>query len=257
MSFHCQVQVRVHTTFDHASPPESGNVPMHQYERLSCLDLHTALAISSRGSLRQHGYYLNPAKKQSANKRVATLPKCASIGSSMGADTPQPPATATAKIGAPRSEPCAPSKILVVDDEPSIRDVLRDLLTAAGYTVVTASDGREALPMALADKPDLIISDIRMPKLDGLTLCKALRVNPETKSIPIIMLTSYNTSEHMEAAMAAGADDFLPKPLNVEEVKIRVRSLLKLKHITDEVQRLQQYILALRPQPGQSTEAGQ
>lgn len=90
----------------------------------------------------------------------------------MGADTPQPPATAAAKI-------------LVVDDEPPIRDMLRDLLTAAGYTVVTASDGREALPMTLADKPDLIISDIRMPKLDGLTLCKALRVNPETKSIPI------------------------------------------------------------------------
>lgn len=161
----------------------------------------------------------------------------------MGADTPKPPATATAKI-------------LVVDDEPSIRDMLRDLLAAAGYTVVTASDGREALSMTLADKPDLIISDIRMPKLDGLTLCKALRVNSETKSIPILMLTSYNTSEHMEAAMAAGADDFLPKPLNVEEVKIRVRSLLKLKHITDEVQCLEQYILALRQQHGQSTEAG-
>src|SRR6266446_3661655 len=117
MSFHCQVQVRIHTTFDHASPPEADNVPMHQYERLSCLDLHTALAIPSRGSLRHHGYYSNPAKKQSANKRIATPLKCASMGSSMGADTPQSPATATAKI-------------LVVDDESLIRDMLRDLLTA-------------------------------------------------------------------------------------------------------------------------------
>jgi DNA-binding response OmpR family regulator len=149
-----------------------------------------------------------------------------------------------------------PARILVVDDEPPVRNVLRDVLSADGYVVVTADDGREALPLTLRDKPDLIITDIRMPKLDGLTLCKALRVNPETKSIPILMLTNYSTSEQMEAAMAAGADDFLPKPLNVEEVRIRVRSLLKLKHVTDEVQRLQQYVLALREQSGNYTAPG-
>lgn len=148
------------------------------------------------------------------------------------------------------------AKILVVDDEQPIRDLLREVLTGVGYNVVTASDGREALPMTLTDKPDLILSDIRMPKLDGLTLCKALRVNPETKNIPIIMLTSFNTSEHMEAAMAAGADDFLPKPLNVDEVKIRVRCLLKLKNVTDEVQRLQQYVLELRQQSDKGAPPG-
>jgi DNA-binding response OmpR family regulator len=146
----------------------------------------------------------------------------------------------------PKTPDAPPAKILVVDDEAPIRDLLREVLAAAGYTVTTASDGREALPLTLSDRPDLNLSDIRKPNLDGLTLCKALRANPETKSIPFIMLTSYNTSEHMEAAMAAGADDFLPKPLNIEEVRIRVRSLLKLKHITDEVQRLQHYVLALR-----------
>jgi len=156
----------------------------------------------------------------------------------MSGETPTPPATAAAKI-------------LVVDDEAPIREMLRDVLTAAGYVVVMAADGREALPLTLSDKPDLILSDIRMPGLDGLTLCKALRVNPETKHIPIVLLTNYNTSEHMEAAMAAGADDFLPKPLSIDEVKIRVRSLLKLKHVTDEVQRLQQYVLALREQTGE------
>ncbi len=150
----------------------------------------------------------------------------------------------------------APAKVLVVDDEAPVRDVLRDVLNADGYVVVTADDGREALPLTLSEKPDLIISDIRMPKLDGLTLCKALRVNPETKSIPILILTNYSTSEQMEAAMAAGADDFLPKPLNVEEVKIRVRSLLKLKHVTDEVQRLQQYVLALRERCGDYNAPG-
>ena len=154
-------------------------------------------------------------------------------------------------------ETAAPTaKILVVDDEPNVREMLSEVLTRAGYKVITAGDGREALPLTLSEKPDLILSDIRMPKLDGLTLCKALRVNPETKSIPIIMLTTYNTSEHMEAAMAAGADDFLPKPLNVEEIQIRVRSMLKLKHITDEVQRLQQYVLALREQTGKDAAPG-
>ena len=148
-----------------------------------------------------------------------------------------------------------PSKILVVDDEALVRDMLCEILTSEGYSVISAPDGRDALPLALSEKPDLILSDIRMPKLDGLTLCKALRVNPETKDIPVVMLTSYNTSEHMEAAMAAGADDFLPKPLNVEEIKIRVRSLLKLKHVTDEVQRLQQYVLALREQAGKNPSA--
>ncbi len=168
---------------------------------------------------------------------IATLLKIASIQSSVGTNSKSQPAAATAKI-------------LVIDDEADVRNVLRDVLSAAGYIIVTASDGREALPLTLKDKPDLILSDIRMPKLDGLTLCKALRVNPETKSIPVIMLTSYNTSEQMEAAMTAGADDFLTKPLNMEEVKIRVRSMLKLKNITDEVQRLQQYVLALRQEAG-------
>jgi DNA-binding response OmpR family regulator len=156
----------------------------------------------------------------------------------------------------PTPSAAGPAKILVVDDEAPVRDVLRDVLTAAGYNVITATDGREALPLTLSEKPDLIITDIRMPKLDGLTLCKALRVNPETKSVPILILTHYSTSEQMEAAMAAGADDFLPKPLNVEEVKIRVRSLLKLKHVTDEVQRLQQYVLALREQSGDYNAPG-
>jgi len=150
----------------------------------------------------------------------------------------------------PGSGAGSPAKILVVDDEASIRDLLREVLTAAGHTVLTAPDGREALPLTLSEKPDLILTDIRMPKLDGLTLCKALRVNTETKHIPVVILTTYNTSEHMEAAMAAGADDFLPKPLNVEEVKIRVRSLLKLKQATDEVQRLRQHVLDLRKQAG-------
>jgi two-component system cell cycle response regulator len=150
----------------------------------------------------------------------------------------------------PSTPPAAPAKILVIDDEEAIRELLREVLVTDGYTVLTAADGREALPMALSKKPDLILSDVRMPKLDGLTLCKALRVNPETKNIPVVMLTGYNVKEHMEAAISAGADDFLSKPINIEEVRIRVRTLLKLKNVTDEFQRLQQYVAAIREQSG-------
>jgi DNA-binding response OmpR family regulator len=142
-------------------------------------------------------------------------------------------------------------KILVVDDEADVRHLLKEILVAEGYQVVTAADGREALQLTLSEKPDLITLDCHMPKLDGLTLCKALRVSDETRNIPIIMLTGYNTREHLENCMNAGADDFLAKPLVVDEIRIRVRAMLKLKNVNDEVSRLQQYILSLREGRGQ------
>jgi DNA-binding response OmpR family regulator len=148
-------------------------------------------------------------------------------------------------------------RILVVDDEPEVRNLLREVLKADGYEILTAGDGKEALQITLKEKPDLITLDIRMPKLDGLTLCKALRVNEETRNIPIIMLTAYNTREHLEACMAAGADDFLAKPLSMDEIRIRVRAMLKLKNVSDEVSRLQQYILSLRETHGEDNKSSQ
>lgn len=145
--------------------------------------------------------------------------------------------------------PPKPAKILVVDDEAEIRQVLQEVLTRAGYQVITANDGRDALPLTLTDSPDLIITDIRMPRLDGLTLCRALRTNKDTAHIPVLILTSGSTPEQMEASLKAGADDFLPKPLNIDEIKIRARTLTRLKHSTDTVKRLQQEIAALRNQP--------
>lgn len=146
--------------------------------------------------------------------------------------------------------PPKPTTILVVDDEAEIRQILAEVLTRSGYQVVTANDGRDALPLTLTDQPDLIITDIRMPRLDGLTLCRALRTQKDTQHIPILILTSGNTPEQMQASLNAGADDFLPKPLNVDEIKIRVRSLIRLKHTTDTVKRLQKEIAALRPPTG-------
>lgn len=142
------------------------------------------------------------------------------------------------------------ARILIVDDEAEIRQLLQELLTNEGYQVWTANDGREALPIALRELPDLILTDIRMPKLDGLTLCKALRVNKDTAHIPVLILTSANTAEDMLASFANGADDFLPKPLNPVEIRIRVQSLLRLKRTRDELTALRQELAALRSRHG-------
>jgi DNA-binding response OmpR family regulator len=137
-------------------------------------------------------------------------------------------------------------KILVADDEAPMRELLEQVLAAEGYTVIVAADGKHALQQTLTHKPDLILLDVRMPKLHGITLCKALRVYKETKNTPIIMLTAFNTREYLEQSIAAGADDFLAKPFELAELKIRVRSMLKLKSVSDEVERLQQYIVSIR-----------
>jgi DNA-binding response OmpR family regulator len=144
----------------------------------------------------------------------------------------------------------SPATILVVDDEVRVRDMLLELLAPEGYKIITADDGKEAMDIVLKSKPDLILLDIRMPRLDGITFCKALRLDREARTIPVIIVTAFNTRDRLEEAMAAGADDFIGKPFDVTELKIRIRAMLKLKHISDEVERLQQYILTLRREHG-------
>lgn len=127
-----------------------------------------------------------------------------------------------------------------------MRELLQETLSGEGYELLTATDGKDALKQVLGLRPDLILLDIRMPKLDGVTLCKALRVYKETHSIPIIMLTALSSRDRLEECMAAGADDFVGKPFDVVELRMRVRAMLKLKQVNDEVDRLQKYILTLR-----------
>jgi len=127
-----------------------------------------------------------------------------------------------------------------------MRELLQETLSGEGYELLTATDGKDALKQVLGLRPDLILLDIRMPKLDGVTLCKALRVYKETQSIPIIMLTALSSRDRLEECMAAGADDFVGKPFDVVELRMRVRAMLKLKQVNDEVDRLQKYILTLR-----------
>lgn len=137
-------------------------------------------------------------------------------------------------------------KILVVDDDPGMREVLESILVLENTLVYTAVDGKDAVQKTLALMPDLILLDVNMPKLNGLTFCRAIRAGKETRNIPVIIITSLTAAGRLEECMEAGADDFLGKPFAMEELLIRVRAMFKTAHVPDHVERLNQYILAVR-----------
>ena len=137
-------------------------------------------------------------------------------------------------------------KVLVVDDDSGMREVLESILVTENVEVCTAVDGKDAVQKTLALKPDLILLDIGMPKLNGLTFCKAIRAGAETRNTPVIIVTSLTARGRLEECMAAGADDFVGKPFQVEDLLIRVRAMLKTADVPNHVERLNQYILAVR-----------
>jgi adenylate cyclase len=127
------------------------------------------------------------------------------------------------------------ARILVVDDVPENVRLLEAVLDAHGYEVVSATDGQSALDLALSAKPDLVLLDVMMPQPDGLAVCRQLRQQEETAVLPVIMLTASEGSEKT-TAIEAGADDFLPKPFNREELLTRIRSLLRIKRYHDTIE---------------------
>src|SRR5947208_6238891 len=119
-------------------------------------------------------------------------------------------------------------RVLIIEDELPMRTALHDVLTAEGYRVLSAADGESGLKRALEEKPDLILLDIMMPRLDGYAVCTELRrlANP----VPILMLTAKGMVEDRVAGLDAGADDYLVKPFSTEELLARVRALLRRLH---------------------------
>jgi len=129
-----------------------------------------------------------------------------------------------------------PARILVVDDTPANVKLLSDLLMYKGYEVVTAASGAGALEKVETEQPDLVLLDILMPGMDGYEVCRAIRKNPATEILPVVMVTSLDPAEERINGLEAGADDFLAKPVDEHELLVRVRSLLRIKELYDTVQ---------------------
>jgi class 3 adenylate cyclase len=130
----------------------------------------------------------------------------------------------------------APPRLLVVDDTVQNVKLLRDLLSAKGYEVLTAGSGAEALALVEQQHPDLVLLDVVMPGMTGYEVCRRLRGNPATAMLPVVMVTALDPGEERIKGIEAGADDFLSKPINQPELLARVRSLLRIKSLHDQLE---------------------
>ena len=137
------------------------------------------------------------------------------------------------------------ARILVVDDDPQICALLVRFLEADGFSVLAAGDGQQALEMVLRDPPDLIILDVHMPRMNGLELCRRLKADDQTALIPVTMLTGYNDATERANGLEAGADDFLPKPFDFATLRTRIRAHLRIKRLTDQLERTETVIFSM------------
>ena len=128
------------------------------------------------------------------------------------------------------------AKILVVDDLPTNVKLLKDLLVANSYDVVTASSGTEALRQVEKERPELVLLDVVMPGLSGYEVCRKIRENRDTAFIPVVMVTSLDPAEERIKGIEAGTDDFLSRPINRAELLARVRSLVRIRELHEQVQ---------------------
>ena len=127
------------------------------------------------------------------------------------------------------------NKILVVDDVAVNVQLLTTYLTSVGYNVIAARDGQEALEKVVSCKPDLVLLDVLMPKFNGFEVCERIKSNEATRIVPVIMVTALNEIEDKIKATEAGADDFVSKPFNKLELLTRVKSLLRIKQLHDQL----------------------
>jgi signal transduction histidine kinase len=136
--------------------------------------------------------------------------------------------------------------VLVVDDNLQNREVAEGHLVGAGYEAIQAASGEEALTMLATSRPDLVLLDVLMPGLDGFETCRRIRAMPGGDGVPILFLTALGDLGTHKAALDSGADDFLTKPINRTELLIRVRSLLRIRELSDELKRNYDVIRAQR-----------
>ena len=135
--------------------------------------------------------------------------------------------------------------VLVADDQSSNRELLEELLTAQGFSVITASDGEGALEEVARIRPDLVLLDVMMPGLSGFEVCERIKNNPETYLIPVVLITALSGKQDRIEGIKAGADDFLTRPVDRTELLARVRSLITLKRRTDELEQAESVLFSL------------
>lgn len=128
-----------------------------------------------------------------------------------------------------------PATILIIDDEPTVRETHRALLEREGYRMCLAPDGQAGLDQVASDPPDVILLDVMMPGLDGYTVCRRLKAEPKWQPIPVILVTALDSKADIVRGLDAGADEFLSKPVNGLELRARVRSMLRIKQQYDRL----------------------
>lgn len=161
----------------------------------------------------------------------------------------------------PQDQATPPSKLLIADDNHQNCELLDAYLSEEGYQIEMAFDGQQTLDAVARAQPDLILLDIMMPRMSGYEVCQRLKSDEETRKIPILMVTALAEMGDIEKAVNAGADDFLTKPVNKLELTTRVRSLLQIRHLTNERDRLLAYLESVEgmrhsPEPPRIVERG-
>jgi two-component system sensor histidine kinase/response regulator len=128
-----------------------------------------------------------------------------------------------------------PSKILLVDDEPSNRFLMRDILSNRGYEIVEAENGRIAIEAAEAESPDTVLLDVMMPEMDGFEACRRLKQMESTRRIPVLMVSALSDRKRQIEGISAGAADFITKPIDIRDMLLRVSNAVSGKRLLDEV----------------------
>ena len=147
--------------------------------------------------------------------------------------------------------------IMVIDDDDRNTRLLESKLIPLGYQMLSAGDGEEALRIIPQNMPDLILLDIMMPKINGFEVCQRLKEQDETKIIPIVMVTALKDVDVRIKALECGADDFLSKPVNKWELMTRVKTMLKLRHLTDKLERTLAYMTEVEEEAQKTSPVGQ
>ncbi len=138
--------------------------------------------------------------------------------------------------------------VLVVDDNQQNLELLQAYLEDVDCTTISASDGLEALRIVNKNSPDLVLLDVMMPKMSGFEVCKRIKNDPKTADIPVIMVTALSEFGDIERAIDSGTDDFLSKPVNKLELLTRIKTMLKLKHLSDKLERTLAYLSEIEKQ---------